>query len=191
MSDFAHIEEERLVERALARDDEAFAELVRRYERSLFNIVFGVVGDAELARDVAQETFLRAYQFLDRYRKSFRFSTWLFRIGVNLGISRMRRVKLESDTFSQEGVQRHGLLRAAGSESPVEGMMREERARAIMNGFRELSERYRSVLLMRYRDGMSCRDIGLELGISANTVSIILHRGKLKLREFLVGEEEA
>ncbi len=185
------IEEGQLIERALARDDEAFAELVRRYEKSLYNIVFGVVGDAEVARDVAQETFLRAYQFLDRYRRSFRFSTWLFRIGVNLGISRLRRVKLENDTFSSEGIHHHGLVRRGGGESPVDSLMRRERAREVLRGVNELSDRYRSVLMMRYRDGMSCRDIGLELGISANSVSIILHRSKLKLREFLAQEDDA
>ncbi|MFT7617273.1 MAG: RNA polymerase sigma-70 factor (ECF subfamily) [Planctomycetota bacterium] len=187
--DLKSADEVTLIARSLAQDDDAFGELVKRYEKSLYNIVFGVVSDVELARDVTQETFLRAYQFLDKYRKSFRFSTWLFRIGVNLGISRLRRHRLENDTFSTQGIAHHGLLRKSGGTNPADVAMERERAREVVKGMGELSERYRTVLLMRYQDGLSCREIGQELGVSANSVSIILHRSKLKLREFLKEEE--
>lgn len=183
--------EPELIEWALERQDDAFGELVVRYEKSLYNIVFGVVGDADTARDVTQDTFLRAHQFLDRYQKSFRFSTWLFRIGVNLGISRLRRNRLESEVFSARGIAHYGLLRGGGESSPIDDVLREERARQVLDGIRDLSDRYRTVLLMRYRDGMPCREIGRDLGISANSVSIILHRAKAKLKEFLeTGEGE-
>ncbi|MCB1281765.1 MAG: RNA polymerase sigma factor [Salinibacterium sp.] len=183
------VEESQLVERALAKDREAFGELMIRYEASLRSVVFGVVGDLDLARDVTQDTFLRAFKFLDRYHRQFRFSTWLFRIGVNLGISRLRRHRLENDVFSESGVVRYGLdRRGTNPVTPVDTMVREERARQILSGVRELSERYRNVLLLRYKDGLSCREIGDQLGISPNSVSIILHRSKLKLKEFL-GEE--
>ncbi len=174
-----------LIERALAQDDDAFGELVKRYEKSLYNIVFGVVNDVEVAQDVTQETFLRAYQFLGKYRKGFRFSTWLFRIGVNLGISRLRRHRLENDTFSTHGIAHHGLLRTGSFADPADEAMQKERAQEVVRGMGELSERYRTVLLMRYKDGLSCREIGQELGISANSVSIVLHRSKMKLKEFL------
>jgi RNA polymerase sigma-70 factor, ECF subfamily len=189
--DLSQAEEEDLIERALARDGEAFGELTRRYEKSLYNVVFGVVGDSELARDVTQEAFLRAYRFLEHYQRSFRFSTWLFRIGVNLGISKLRRTKLENDVFSAEGIQHHGILRKNGGLSPIDRALMEERAREVVQAVGDLSERYRTVLMMRYSEGMSCRDIGRELGISANSVSIVLHRAKLKLKEFLHAEEDA
>lgn len=178
-------EEVELVRRALKRDQDAFGELVTRYEKSLFNVVYGVVGDIELARDVTQEAFLRAYRFLAKYETRFRFSTWLFRIGVNLGISKLRRARLENDAFSASGVAEHGLLGESGPGDPAEKVMVRERTSHLMVAIRELSERYRTILLMRYRDGMSCRDIGRELGLSANSVSIILHRSKMKLREVM------
>lgn len=183
--------EEALLELALWGDRAAFGELGNRYQKSLQNIVFGVVGDADVARDVAQETLLRAWQFLSRYRRSFRFSTWLFRIGVNVGISRLRRNRLENEVFSAEGIAHHGLLSRGGGPDPLEEAMVRERAREIAGAISELSDRYRTVLLMRYADGLSCREIGVQLGISANSVSIILHRGKLKLKEFLGVEERA
>ena len=190
-TDLKSADETDLIRWALDDHDGAYGELVVRYEKSLYNVVFGVVGDVELARDVTQDTFLRAHRFLDRYQKTFRFSTWLFRIGVNLGLSRLRRNRLESEVFSARGIAHHGLLRQGGESNPINELLREERARQVLDGIRDLSDRYRTVLLMRYQDGMACRDIGRELGISANSVSIILHRAKAKLKEFLGTEEGA
>lgn len=189
-TELSEASESQLIEWAMSDRDDAFGELVVRYEKSLYNIVFGVVGDADTARDVTQDTFLRAHQFLDRYQKSFKFSTWLFRIGVNLGISRLRRNRLESEVFSARGITHYGLLRGGGESSPIDEVLRNERARQVLDGIKDLSDRYRTVLLMRYRDGMACRDIGRELGISANSVSIILHRAKAKLKEFLEVEDD-
>ena len=189
-ADPKQLEEDVLIQRAVAQDSDAFGELVARYEKSLYNVVFGVVGDAEVARDVTQETFLRAYGFLGRYRKGFRFSTWLFRIGVNLGISKLRRGRLEGDVFSERGLAHYGLHVREHVARPDEKLMREENATRIAKAIRELSERYQTVLLMRYKDGLSCRQIGADLGISANSVSIVLHRAKFKLREILGVDDE-
>lgn len=183
--DLSRTEEVDLIRRALKRDRDAFGELAARYEKSLFNVIYGVVGDVELARDVTQEAFLRAYRFLARYESRFRFSTWLFRIGVNLGISKLRRARLENDAFSAEGISEHGLLQERGGNDPAEKLMDRERTARLMTAIKDLSERYRTVLMMRFRDGMSCRAIGFELGLSANSVSIILHRSKMKLREVM------
>jgi RNA polymerase sigma-70 factor, ECF subfamily len=188
--DLSRADEVDLIKKALHRDGDAFGELASRYEKSLFNVVYGVVSDIEMARDVTQESFLRAYRFLARYQLRFRFSTWLFRIGVNLAISKLRRAKLEHDAFSVDGIVEHGLMGGEAYADPADGLMHRERGELLMQAIRELSERYRTVVLMRYRDGMSCRDIGRELGLSANSVSIILHRSKMKLREVL-GEDVA
>jgi RNA polymerase sigma-70 factor (ECF subfamily) len=177
--------EQLLVERVRAKDQQAFGELVERYQKSLYNVIFGVVGDVERTEDVLQETFLRAYRFIERYDASFRFSTWLFRIGVNLGISSIRRRRLEFDVFSPAGIAHHGLLRQSTSDSPVDELLRVEQGERVMEAIGDLSERYRTILTMRFAEGMSCRDIGQQIGISANSVSIVLHRCKLKLREFL------
>ena len=78
-----------------------------------------------------------------------------------------------------------------GVENASDVDVDQERAREVVQAVGDLSDRYRTVLMMRYSDGLSCRDIGQELGISANSVSIILHRAKLKLKEFLRTEEDA
>ena len=81
----------RLVERARGGDDRAFAALVARYERKLIRVLARLVHDEELARDLAQETFWKVYNRLDRFDTSRRFGPWLFRIGVNLGLDQLRR----------------------------------------------------------------------------------------------------
>jgi RNA polymerase sigma-70 factor (ECF subfamily) len=81
----------RLVEQARAGDDDAFAVLVARYERKLLRVLGRMVHDEELARDLAQETFWKVYNRLDRFDTSRRFGPWLFRIGVNLGLDHLRR----------------------------------------------------------------------------------------------------
>src|SRR3954463_8053753 len=79
------------VERPRAGDDAAFAALVTRYERKLIRVLNRLVHDEELARDLAQETFWRVYNRLDRFDTSRRFGPWLFRVGVNLGLDQLRR----------------------------------------------------------------------------------------------------
>src|SRR3954471_17239784 len=81
----------RLVERARGGDDQAFAALVVRYERKLIRVLTRLVRDEELARDLAQETFWKVYNRLDRFDMGRRFGPWLFRIGVNLGLDQLRR----------------------------------------------------------------------------------------------------
>src|SRR6516164_1152464 len=81
----------RLVERARSGDDQAFAVLVVRYERKLIRVLSRLVRDQELARDLAQETFWKVFNRLDRFDMARRFGPWLFRIGVNLGLDQLRR----------------------------------------------------------------------------------------------------
>ena len=89
----AGISDARLVELARKGDSEAFGDLVLRYERRLIRVILRFVHDQELARDLAQEAFLRAYQRLDQFDPSRRFGPWLFRIGVNLTLDHLRRRK--------------------------------------------------------------------------------------------------
>src|SRR5262245_20082193 len=81
----------RLVECAREGDDRAFAALVTRYERKLVRVLTRLVRDEELARDLAQETFWKVYNRLDRFDTARRFGPWLFRVGVNLGLDQLRR----------------------------------------------------------------------------------------------------
>jgi RNA polymerase sigma-70 factor (ECF subfamily) len=172
-----------LLARARAKDADAFGRLVGRYEDSLLAVLTPIAGDRERARDLAQEAALRAYEHLDRYVEEHKFSTWYFRIGVNLAISARRRSKLEERAF-QEGVRRAGAGIDAGPD-PAETLARREDALQVAAALSRLPERYEQIVRLRYLDGLSCQEIARRLKTTANTVSIVLFRAKQRLREEL------
>ncbi len=90
------LSDEKLVELALDGDEDAYGALVRRYQRRLTAFLGQLVGDIELARELAQEAFIRAWSALERFDPRYRFSTWLFRIAHNLGIDHLRRRRLQT-----------------------------------------------------------------------------------------------
>src|ERR671912_952555 len=90
--------DEQMVERALSGDPEAFGEIVRRWERRIFALAFGMLGREDDARDATQETFLAAFRNLRGFRGDAKVSSWLHRIAVNQCISRQRRSKVRSES---------------------------------------------------------------------------------------------
>lgn len=172
-----------LLTRARNRDQEAFGTLVSRYETTLQNVLLPIVGERERARDLVQETILRAYENLHTYVDTHRFSTWFFRIGVNLAISLKRRMRVESRIL-EEHAQEPGAGLEPG-ESPLETLAREEEARAVRSAVSKLPERYANVVRMRYIEGLSCQEIAQKLHTTPNTVSLVLFRAKQRLREEL------
>lgn len=161
------VSDARLVEDARRGDQEAFGELVKRYERRLVRVIVRFIHDPELARDLAQETFLRIYERLDQFDPSRRFSPWLFRIGVNLTLDYLRKRKrrgrwrLFSETHS-------GRIPDPGVEDPRRRLDVSQEVRAVLG---ELPENYRSVLVLRDLENFSTSEI-----------AAILHRKEATIR---------
>src|SRR5881398_2437416 len=99
--------DEQIVERALAGDADAFGEIVRRWERRIFALAYGILGREEDARDATQETFIAAYRNLKGFRGDAKVSSWLHRIAVNQCITRQRRARVRGET-SLEGAEEDG-----------------------------------------------------------------------------------
>src|SRR5437879_9789644 len=95
--------DEQMVERALTGDPEAFGEIVRRWERRIFALAFGMLGREEDARDATQETFLAAFRNLRGFRGEAKVSSWLHRIAVNQCITRKRRARVRSEHRHEDG----------------------------------------------------------------------------------------
>jgi RNA polymerase sigma-70 factor, ECF subfamily len=177
------LNETSLLAKARARDQRAFGLLVSRYEKALLAVLLPIAGDRERALDLVQDTFLRAYERLDQYVATHRFSTWLFRIGINLAISFRRRLKIEQRTLDDARMSPDaGLDRAP---QPVEDLARQEEAAALRLAIGRLPERYQSVVRMRYFEELSCAMIARRLKTTANVVSLILFRARQRLREEL------
>src|SRR5690349_24317553 len=102
--------DEQIVERALAGDPEAFGEIVRRWERRIFALAYGMLGREEDARDATQETFLAAFRNLRGFRGDARVSSWLHRIAVNQCITRQRRAKVRSETALEDEAEKNAII---------------------------------------------------------------------------------
>jgi len=166
-------------------DQDAFAELVKRRTPGVLAFLRRMLGDAEEARDVAQLTFVRVWENLERYDPSWAFSTWLFRIAGNLAIdalrSRRTRTRTETETFR--------LLRGGRSgETSVEpdgplGLEREEVLRVFTACSTVLSEKQRMVFVLREIEEKESREIAEILGCRESTVRNHLFQARRLLRE--------
>lgn len=179
---------------ALAKEgrDAAFRELVRRYERPVFSLVYRVVRDRDTAEDLAQDTFVKVLNHIDRYRPEFKFSSWLFKIANNVAIDHLRRRTV--DTVSLEGsryatttdqVEATSVRVAASQESPLEELESRELGSAIERAIAGLRPEYRACILLRHVEDRSYEEIAAMLDIPLGTVKTYIHRARHELREAL------
>jgi RNA polymerase sigma-70 factor, ECF subfamily len=181
---------------ALAKEgrDTAFRELVRRYERPVFSLVFRLVRDRDTAEDLAQETFVKVLNNIDRYRPEFKFSSWLFKIANNVAIDSLRKRNLE--TVSLEGsryatstdeMQATSVRAADPGESPLEELESRELGSAIERAIARLRPEYRACIMLRHVEDRSYEEIAATLDLPLGTVKTYIHRARQELREALEG----
>ena len=179
---------------ALARGGEeaAYRELVRRYERPLFSLLYRMVRDRELAEDLAQETFVKALNAIESYRPEFKFSSWIFKIASNAAIDHLRRREL--DTLSLEGsphaetpeaIEATALQIGDRQESPLEEVEARELGGEIEAAIAKLRPEYRSCILLRHVEGRAYEEIAEILGLPLGTVKTYIHRARNELRREL------
>lgn len=170
-----------LVERTLAGDGQAFEGLVRRYEERAWWAAYHLLGDAEEARDVVQDGFLRAYKALARFDFGMSFYTWLYRIVVNLSIdamrkrSRMRPVALEDVAG--------GLAEPDAPSGPGERIESAETVARVREVLALLPEKYRTVMTLRELDDLSCKEIASIVRSTHATVRWRLHVARRMFKE--------
>ena len=184
---------------ALARSgrDAAFRELVRRYERPVFSLIFRMVRDRETSEDLAQETFIKVLNHIDRYRPEFKVSSWLFKIANNLTIDHLRKRQLK--TISIDGSP-HAATAAeveastfdveARGESALEEMQSRELGSAIERAIAKLRPEYRACILLRHVEDRSYEEIAATLDLPLGTVKTYIHRARHELREALASLRE-
>ncbi len=172
--------------------DDAFRELIRRYERPVFSLIFRMVRDRELAEDLAQDTFIKVLNHIDRYRPEFKLSSWLFKIANNVAIDHLRRRQL--DTVSMEGsphaltpdaVEATSFEVRSDAESALEEMEARELGSAIERAIARLRPEYRSCILLRHVEGRSYEEIATTLDLPLGTVKTYIHRARHELRKQL------
>jgi RNA polymerase sigma-70 factor (ECF subfamily) len=179
---------------ALAKEgrEPAFRELVRRYERPVFSLIFRMVRDRETAEDLAQDTFIKVLNNIDRYRPEFKLSSWLFKIANNVTIDHLRRrqlatVSLDGSPHAQTAAeaQATSLDVESRGESALEAIESRELGTAIELAIGKLRPEYRSCILLRHVEGRSYEEIAATLDLPLGTVKTYIHRARHELREAL------
>ncbi len=169
-----HADDQSLVVRSRAGEQRAFAELVRRYQRRVYGLAYGMLHDADDAMDITQETFIKVHKYLDRFQGSSSFYTWVYRITVNLCIDLLRRQKKAAATEYDDALDlgEHAeaeLLPGALSSRPDRDLDRQELRAMIDQALQTLSPTHRAVILLREVQGMSYKEIADAMEVSTGT----------------------
>jgi RNA polymerase sigma-70 factor (ECF subfamily) len=170
----------RLVEQARDGDDRAFAALVARYERALIRVLARLVRDEELARDLAQETFWKVYNRLDRFDTSRRFGPWLFRIGVNLTLDALRRHEPPPAASIDRSA---GDGRKAFEVSDPDPRVRAELVQEVQFILEKIPIAYRTILVLRDLENFSSAEVAAIVGRREATVRWRLAKARDLFRE--------
>lgn len=170
--------DQELVARCRAGEPAAFEELVRRYQAPLVRYARGMVGNAEDARDMAQEAFVRAYTHLDRFDPRGRFSSWLYSIATHVCIDWIRRRSRRAELDQRLG-------EPEGPPEPEDVAMQGEQARLVRLAVSELPVEYRHLVLLHYGEGMSCAEAARVVNISHGAARVRLFRAREMLRQKL------
>jgi len=172
-----------LVEAALAGDRDAFGDLVARYQDRLFNTLLRVVGSHEDAADAVQDAFVQAYTKLESFRGASQFYTWLYRIAMNVALSRQRRRRpTASLDHAKESAGEEPL---AAADGPEETVLSQERIQHVQAALADLGDEHRQILVLREIDGCAYEEIAEILELPVGTVRSRIFRARVQLKEKL------
>jgi RNA polymerase sigma-70 factor (ECF subfamily) len=190
--DYAQLEDRDLAAFAAQGREGAYRELLTRYERPVFSLVYRMVRDRNLAEDLAQESFIRAFGAIDSYNPSYKFSNWIFKIANNHTIDFLRKRKL--DTVSIHGSPHAGSAQeeartsvsvVSTGEGPDAFVENKELGGEIERAIGELRPEYRTVILLRHVEGYSYDEIAEAMELPLGTVKTYLHRARNELKDHL------
>ncbi len=174
-------EDQELVALLLGGDQQAFAELVERHQRAVYNLTYRMLGESREAEDAAQEAFLRAYQHIDRYDPERSFKTWLLSITSNYCIDRIRKRRLTWLSLD-EPLTPHPALNSQEGK-PEEEALGNERDAAVHAMLNQLAPDYRAAVILRYWYDMSYLEIAEMLDTTESAIKSRLFRARQMLAE--------
>jgi RNA polymerase sigma-70 factor, ECF subfamily len=169
-----------------AGDQRAFHHLFDKHKQRVINYCFRYCGNAAVAEELAQETFLRVYKAAHRYRPKARFTTWLFKIAANVCLNEIRKPVYRAPMESLEDGK--GLDRTAemsDPEAPDALLEESERHAMVQQAINRLPEPQRAALLLRVNEAFSYKEIGLQINRTEGHVKTLIHRGRQQLKKIL------
>lgn len=166
-----------LVERCRNGDRRAFEELIREYQRPVYNAAYRVLGNPDDAADATQAAFLKAFENLGSYDPKYKFFSWIYRIAVNESINQVKRNR-KLEPMAEEP--------ALGDNSPEARVEGRDLSRCIQDGLMALSDDYRTVVVLRHFSDLSYREISGILEIPEKTVKSRLYSARQSMKEGLL-----
>lgn len=176
------------IKEVLKGDQNAFAEIVELYQNKLYRVCFRMLGNKHEAEDIAQEAFVRAFINIHTFDTNRKFSTWLYRIGTNLCIDRIRKKKpdyyLDAEVAGAEGLNMYSQI-ASTAELPDEEVLKMEMQERVQYEISRLPDKYRAVIVLKYMEDLPLQEISDILDMPLGTVKTRIHRGREALRKQL------
>ncbi|MCX8053080.1 MAG: sigma-70 family RNA polymerase sigma factor [Armatimonadetes bacterium] len=183
-----------IIERCKAGETSAFDELVRRYEKRVFNCALRITGNYNDAADVAQEAFIRAFHSIQTFRGDAKFATWIYRIVTNVYLDERKRSKAHRTTSLDEAIEleENSVTRQIedGAPTPDEVVENKERLRALQKAINSLPDYQRIIVTLYHTQHRSYEEIAEILKLPIGTVKSRLNRARLALAEILESEPE-
>jgi len=190
---YTDLSNQTLVEQCLDGDERAAREIVVRFEKPIFSLIYRMVRDRELAEDLAQETFVRTLNNLRRYNPSYKFSSWLFKIGYNLTIDHLRKKQLDivsiqgaPDAVTPDQQAATRITLEDPDERPDELLEARSIGEEIEEAIDRLRPEYRTAILLRHVQGYAYEEIAEVMEVPLGTVKTYIHRARNELKEALV-----
>ena len=180
---YLDLSDEQLVELAVREDPNAFGEIVRRWERKIFALCFGMLGREDEASDAAQETFIAAYRNLKNFRGEAKVSSWLHRIAVNQCLTTKRRAKTRSEDFLDDDKREEERYFVAPERtSPSRTTEANERLTLVRQAVTSLPSELREVIVMKEFEDMTFQEISDTLEVPLSTVKSRVYTALKQLR---------
>ena len=190
--DYSTLTDQEVIARAREGREAAYRELIGRYERPVFSLIYRLVRNREQAEDLAQETFIKVLNALDRYDPAYKFSSWIFKIAHNTALDQLRRkgpevLSLDGSPHARDAseVSATTLTAVAADEDPEAYASSREIGREIEAAIATLRAEYRTAILLWHVEGRPYEEIAEIMGVPLGTVKTYIHRGRNELRQRL------
>ena len=189
------LEDFRLIDMAVGGDDKAYAKLLQRYKRPVYHVILKMVRNVDDAEDLMMESFSKAFRSQHRFKKDFKFSTWLFRIATNNTIDFIRKKKLNTlsieNTFTDDDGGSVSIdIQDKGNLDPQEEAIRLQKEELMQVFVNMLPPKYQKLVRLRYFHELSYEEIAAELEAPLGTVKAQLHRARELLYDLVKNKKE-
>jgi len=173
-----------LVKMVLGGKNDAFAILITRHKRLIYNVIYNMINDREEINDIAQEVFIKIYRSLDKYNPEYKFSTWSVKIATNYCLDILRKKKVDQISIDE-------VIGVSGNiGTPEEDYLKKEKRERINYELSKLPDKYRIPLILFHKNGFSYEEISQVLNEPMSIIKNRLYRARLMLRKALSSERK-